>query len=190
MVSTSVLSDRSAVWLSAVPPVNQPDAQAVWSTIKTRLTALADALYSARSAAEHAARLVRDVLADETDETKWRCVKQRRSDGSCDARSSATYDADDLLVLGYSAAVVHRYHGGNRRTFEVWARCTEEGSNVAPRQRPDTVSKCLWHQLHVPLVDVEGDDEPDIALIEVRLTRCLVLRQRDAERFAGAARVP
>jgi hypothetical protein len=133
-VSTSVLMDMSSKWRAAVPEEHAAELDAAWATIGAAHTALAETLYALSVEAERTARTVRDVLADETDETKWRLVKQRSSDGSSEARGTATYDADDLISLGYDAAVVHRYRGVNRRTFEVWARCTEEGARIAKWQ--------------------------------------------------------
>lgn len=189
-VSLSVLMDMSSKWRAAVPDDRSEELDAAWGEIKAGLAALRETLHDLEIEAYRIARKVRDVLTDDTDDTKWRIVKYRSSDGSSEARGSATYNADDLIALGYDAAVVHRYRGANRRTFEVWARCTEEGARIAQWQRPDVMALGLWHQLHVPLVDVSDDAEVDVSLIEARLARCLALRQRDAERFAGTSRVP
>jgi hypothetical protein len=178
-VSTSLLVELSAKWRSQVPASKRKELDEAWMPMGASLGTLVKSLHDHVLSMHRAAGHVQDVLADDTADTIWRMVDHYRAAET--ARSGATYQVDELLVLGYSAAVVHRYRCERRdpHSFETWALCTEEGSRVARWQAPiGYKADGAWHQLLVPLIDIKDDDEPDQQVLRLTAEQCIERRRR------------
>jgi hypothetical protein len=179
-MSLSLLMDIDDQICKAVPESRREEYRQAVAPCRLAMSALATALYDLTRDCSTAAALIQDVLVGDSSDTCWRIVEQRTGEN---ARASTVYQVDELLALGYSAIVVHRYRGDRRgdsaHTFETWVWCTEEGSRVARWQRLiGHYATGMWHQLLVPHVDIKDDAEPEPLVLRLKVDQCIERRAR------------